>query len=71
MPVRRGEPRRGLRGVALPAPPLNFHQVVFKKDSERAAGEVGGWFRRGGGGGLLCVILLCNRLITPDHAVTI
>lgn len=48
----------GLGGLALPAPLPNFHQVVFKKDSERAAGEVGGWFRQGLGGAAVCYFAL-------------
>lgn len=48
---------------------LNFHQVVF--NSPKEGGRAGGGWFGGAGGELLCFILLCNRLITPDHAVTI
>lgn len=55
-------------GLALAAPQLIFHQVAFKRQRE---GVGRGWGLVSGVGGLLCFILLCNRLITADHAVTI
>lgn len=55
-------------GLALAAPQLIFHQVAFKRQRE---GGGRGWGLVSGVGGLLCFILLCNRLITADHAVTI